>query len=47
MEKVTNNKYRGKYIFEKVGKCPLDLACILIFHIQNGSTIFQKYNLNL
>ena len=29
-EKVKNNYYVEKHIFEKVGKCPLNVACMLI-----------------
>ena len=29
-EKVKNNFYVEKHIFEKVGKCPLNIACMLI-----------------
>ena len=36
-EKVTND-----YYVEKEGKCPLNIACMLIFHIQNASSISQN-----
>ena len=38
--KVGNNYYVD--IFEKVGKCPLTIACLLSFLVQNGSQIFQN-----
>ena len=41
-EKVKNNYYLEKHIFEKVGTCPLNIACMLIFHVQKGSKIFQN-----
>ena len=31
-EKVTNSLYIEKNIFEKVEKCPLKIACMLIFY---------------
>ena len=30
-EKLTNNLYAEKNILKKAGKCPLDIACILVF----------------
>ena len=29
-------------MFEKVGKYPVNIACMLIFHEQNRSAIFEK-----
>ena len=40
--KIKTNYYVEKGIFEKVGKCPLNKIFMLIFHIQNGSTMFQN-----
>ena len=37
-----NNYYRAKDLFEKVVKCPVNMICMLSFHVQNGSTIFQN-----
>ena len=31
-----------KRLFKKEGKCPLDVACMLIFHKQNASLISQN-----
>ena len=41
-EKVTNDCYVEKDCLEKEGKCPLNIACMLIFHIQNASSISQN-----
>ena len=34
-------------MFEKVGKLPLNIAYMLIFHIQKESTLYQYSNLNI
>ena len=41
-KKIRNNWYVEKDIFERVEKCPLNIAFILIFYLQNGNTISKK-----
>ena len=33
-EKLKKKKYIEKGIFQKVGKCPINIVCMLILHVQ-------------
>ena len=32
--KIKKKKYIEKGIFQKVGKCPINIVCMLILHVQ-------------
>ena len=41
-EKVRNNSYVENDIFEKVGKCLVNIAGVLTFHLQDVSKTYSK-----
>ena len=40
-EKVTNNSHVEKERFAKVGKDPINIDRMLIFHVAHGNKLFQ------
>ena len=46
MNKVTNNQYAEKDIFEKVVKWLLNVACLLVFLPTKGKCKIPECNLN-
>ena len=40
-EKVTSNYYVEQEIVEKVGKYPINIGWMIIFHVHNGNKIFK------